>query len=54
VRAGFRRDVFVGKINVRLDMRERLHHLVAQRVDALGKFAGELFVGGGERSSVRE
>ena len=44
-----RRNVFVGKINVRLDVRERVHQIVAELVDALRQFAGELFVGGGER-----
>ncbi len=39
------RDVFVGEINVRFDMSQRLHHFVAKLVDALGKFASELFVG---------
>ena len=43
------RDVFVGKINVRLDVRQRLHQVVAQLVDALRQFAGELFVGGAQR-----
>src|SRR5579884_3121566 len=43
------RDVFIGKIDVRLDVRERFHEFIAKRVDALGKFAGKLFVRGGKR-----
>ena len=34
---------------MRLDVRQRVHQIVAKPVDALGKFAGELLVGGGER-----
>ncbi len=34
---------------MRLDVREREHQVVAELVDALGKFPGELFVGGRER-----
>ena len=34
---------------MRLDVRQREHQVVAQLVDAPRKFAGELFVGGGER-----
>ncbi len=30
-------------------MRERLHHFIAQLIDALRQFSGELFIGGGER-----
>ena len=45
---GVGRDVFLGKINVRLDVRERFEHLIAQLVDALGEFAGELLVGGAQ------
>ena len=30
-----RRDVFIRKIDVRFDMRERLHQVIAQLVDAL-------------------
>ncbi len=45
---GVGRDVFVGKIYVRFDVREGLDEVIAQEVDALGKFAGKLFVGGGE------
>jgi hypothetical protein len=30
-------------------MRQNLDHVIPEMVDALGKFAGELFVGGGER-----
>ena len=44
-----RRNVFVGKINVRLDVGECVHHIIAEPVDALRKFAGKLFVGGGQR-----
>ena len=33
---------------MRLDVRQRLHHLIAQLVDPLRKFAGELFVGRGQ------
>ena len=39
-------DVFVGKINVRFDVREGLHQLIAQGLNALAELAGELFVGG--------
>ena len=42
-----RRDVFIGKINVRLEMGEYIHQIVAQLTDALAEFARELFVGGG-------
>ena len=41
---GVRRDVFIGKVNVRLDMRQRFHHVIAQLIDSLRKLAGELFV----------
>ena len=41
--------VFVGKINVRLDVREHVHQVVTQLVDALREFAGELLVGGAQR-----
>ena len=34
---------------MRLDVREREHEVVAKLIDALRKFAGKLFVGGGER-----
>ncbi len=44
-----RRNVFVGKINVRLDVREHVHQIIAEPVDALRKFSGKLFVGGGQR-----
>ena len=42
-----RRDVFIGKINVRLEMGEYVHQIVAQLADALAEFTSELFVGGG-------
>ena len=41
-------DVFLGEVNVRLDVRQRLQHFVAQLVDALRELAGELFVGGAQ------
>ncbi len=34
---------------MRLDVRQREHQVVAQLVDALRQFSGELFVGGGQR-----
>jgi len=34
---------------VRLDVRERVHQIIAEPVDALRKFPGKLFVGGGQR-----
>ena len=37
-------NVFIGKINVRFGVRECLHHFIAQFVDALGKFAGQLLL----------
>ena len=46
--AGVGRDVFLGEINVRFDVGQRLEHFVAQLVDALGELAGELFVGGAQ------
>ena len=45
---GVGRDVFLGEINVRLDVGQRLDHVIAQLVDALGELAGELFVGGAQ------
>lgn len=42
-------DVVVRKINVRFDMRKGVQQIIAQLVDALAEFAGELFVGDVER-----
>ena len=44
-----RADVFVGKIDVRLDVGQRLDHWSPKLIDAAGKLAGKLFVGGLER-----
>ena len=41
-------DVFVRKVDVRLDMSQGLHHLIAQLINPLRKFAGQLFVRGGK------
>ena len=43
--AGVGRDVFLGKIQMRLNVRERVHQVVAQLIDAGRKLAGELFIG---------
>ena len=32
---------------MRLDVRHRLHEIIAEAIDAVGKFAGQLFAGGG-------
>ena len=44
----FLRDVFLRKIDIRFHVRESFQQVVAELIDALGKFAGELFVGGGK------
>src|SRR3989442_13186682 len=41
-------NVFIGKIDVRLDVREDLEHLLAQGLDALGELACELLAGGAQ------
>ena len=46
--AGVRRDVLVREIDVGFDVRERFHEFIAELVDALGKLAGELLVGGAQ------
>src|SRR5208282_6271919 len=46
--AGVRSDVFVREINMGFDVGQSFHQIVPQKIDALGKFAGQLFVGGGE------
>jgi hypothetical protein len=44
-----RGDVFVREVNVRFDVSQDFHQVVAQLVDAPGELAGQLFAGGGER-----
>ena len=39
------RDILVRKIDVRFHVRQRRHQLIAQFVDALRQFPGQLFVG---------
>jgi hypothetical protein len=42
-------NILIWKIDVRFDVRQSLHHVVAEFFDALRKFAGELFIGRIER-----
>ena len=46
---GFLLEAFLGKIDVGLDVRERVHQVVTQQIDALRKLAGKLLVGGAQR-----
>src|SRR5439155_27298410 len=43
------RNVFVGEIDVRLDVGEGFHQVIAQLVDPLRQLARELLVGRGQR-----
>src|SRR5580658_6640062 len=43
-----RRDVLIREINVRFEVGQNFHQIVPQEIDAFGKFAGQLLIGGGQ------